>query len=185
MDIDFQHWYVFKIYFYLPLRWDLREQFKIGIITRCYDMFLPKYDFEHYDSSETPWSLYVFLFPVLFLLLFYLFSFPRFFPAGEFSVFFLLHTPLHSYLTLSVRQFALLFYLYLYLVIAIFRYCFPLISHTVVAISFHHISFLASTVYLSLLLLLYSLMIHKVYSYTPVLHMTTCSFCILLPSMLK
>ena len=36
------------------------------------------------------------------------------FPADEFSVFLLLYTPVHSYLTLSVRQFPLLSYLYLF-----------------------------------------------------------------------
>ena len=87
---------------------------KIGKITRCYDIFMPKYDFEHYGSTENPWSLsigYIFIFglistiipPVLFSSLF--FSLMN-------SQSFLLYTPLHSYFTLSVRQFALLIYLY-------------------------------------------------------------------------
>ena len=81
---------------------------------------------------------------------------------------FLLYTPLHSYLTLSVRQFALLFYLYFFR-----QCCYKLSSGTV---------FLRFPI---LLPLLYSLMIPKLYSYTSVLYMTTCSSCILLPSMLK
>ena len=98
---------------------------------------------------------------------------------------FFIYTLLHSYLILSVRQFDLLFFLKSVLLQFISRYCFPLISHTVVAISFCHISLLSSTVYRSLLPLLYSLIIHKLYSYTSVLHMTYVLFCILLHSMLK
>ena len=41
-----------------------------------------------------------------------------FFP--QMKVFFLLYTPLHSYLTLSVRQFALLFYAFLVIVSTIY-----------------------------------------------------------------
>ena len=73
-------------------------------------MFMPKYDFEHYDSIETAWSFSIYFY---FRSYFYNYStcslFLPIFPADELAVFFLLYTPLHSYLTLSVRQFALLF----------------------------------------------------------------------------
>ena len=85
----------------------------------------------------------------------------------------LLYTLLHSYLILSVRQFAWFFYLHFFS-----QCCYNLFSGTVflwfsimwLQSLFYHISFLSSTVYLSLLPLLYSLMIPKLYSYTSVLH---------------
>ena len=125
-------------------------------------------------------SLYIFISGVIFYYYSTCSLFLAILPLIIFQSFFsftLLYTPIS----------ALLFYLYFFghCCYNLFSGTFFLISHTVVAISCYHISFLSSTVYLSLLRLPYSLMIPKLYSYTWVLHMTPCSFCILLPSILK
>ena len=155
-------------------------------------MLMPKFDFEHYDSTETPWSLSLYFYFRSYLYYYSTCSlFFAIFPVDEFPGFFyftLLYTPIS--LCLSCKQFALLFYLYFFSQCCCNLFsgtCFLWFSILVIAISFYHISFLSSTVYLSLLPWLYSLMIPKLYSYTctSVLHMTTCSFCILLLSMLK
>ena len=66
---------------------------KIGKITRCYDIFMPKYDFEHYGSTENPWSLSIYFY---FRSYFYYYStcslLLAIFLADEFSVFSTLHS---------------------------------------------------------------------------------------------
>ena len=68
-------------------------------------------------------SLYIFISGLISTIILHVLFSSLFFPADEFSVFFLLHTHLHSYLTLSVRQ---LFYfsIYIYLV-SVFVFDFP------------------------------------------------------------
>ena len=98
-----------------------------------------------------------------------MFSFLRYFPADEFSVFTLLDTPISLCMSGNLLYFSI--YISLVSVVTIyFPVLFVFDSNTVVAISFYHISFLSCTVYLSLLPLLYSLMIPKLYSYTSLLH---------------
>ena len=68
-------------------------------------MFMPKFDFEHCDITIYFYFRSYFYYHSICALFFIIF------PAESF---FLLYTPLHSYLTLSVRQCVLLFYLYFF-----------------------------------------------------------------------
>ena len=72
----------------------------------------------------------------------------------------------HSYLPLFVKQFALLLYYFSFVSVVAIYFSYRGCNHY----SFYYISCLSSTVYPSLLPLLYSLMRSKLYSYTLLLH---------------
>ena len=87
---------------------------------------------------------------------------------------------IHSYLPLSVKQFALLFYSF-YFVTVVTIYMPVLFSFDIPYCgcnhySFHHISFLSSTMQPSLSPLLYSLISYRPYSYTLLLEGKICVF---------
>ena len=78
-------------------------------------MFMPKYDFEHYDSTETPWNLSLYFY---FRSYFYYCStcslFLAIFSADKFSVIFyftLLYTPISLCLSGNLLYFSIYIFL--------------------------------------------------------------------------
>ena len=105
------------------------------------------------------------------------------FSADEFSVFF----TLWWYTPISICMSGNLHYCYIYFSSVSGVIIYLLVDPTVFLwfpilccnhYSFYHVSFLSSSMYPSLLPLLYSLMSPQLYPYTLLFHETTCSFCI-------